>query len=88
MRRLQLNALLNSLSFQHSKMGFVLLWVLIDPTSLDTRNGEFRKWSRPRLGVEIDHQGEFRNLPNGDVYYEGGETKSAHTGMHILCFKC
>jgi len=59
LRRVRLNALWNSLS-QHSKMAFVLLWVFIDPTSLNTREGEFRKWSKPRLEVEIDHQGHFR----------------------------
>jgi len=70
-------------------MAFVLLWVFIDPTSLNTRDGEFRKWSKPRLEVEIDHQGHFRNPSLGEVYYEGGETKEtkgSNRGTQI-CFE-
>jgi len=83
LRRVQLNGLWNQLQHQHSKMAFVLLWVFIDPTSLDNRNGDFPEWTTPRLEIEID-QGQFRNLSSGEVYYEGGETKSGSTGMHIL----
>jgi hypothetical protein len=88
LRRVRLSGLWNQLQHQHSKMAFALLWVFIDPTSLDNRNGDFPEWTRPRLQIEIDHQGQFRNVSSGEVYYEGGETKSGHTGMYILCFKC
>ena len=80
----QKKALREALMHRDSRFAFVLLWVLIEPESLHKRTPSFLEWSTPRLEMEVDHAGIFRDLPSGDVYYEGGETKAACTGIRIL----
>lgn len=80
--------------YKDTRMAFVLLWILLEEDRLQKRGLRFTDWNIPCLGLEIDHSGRFRLLPTGEVYYEGGETKSAPTGrrthfaVNISCSRC
>ena len=81
-RKVQKSSLIEKLMYKDTKMAFVLLWVLLEGERLQKRGSKFTDWSIPCLEIELDHSGGFRPLPTGEVYYEGAETKSAHTGTH------
>src|SRR5579859_7945070 len=59
----------------------LIIWVMLEPSSLTRMSGEFEEWSFPCIAMELDHQGCFRVLPSGEIFYEGGETKASYTGM-------
>ena len=54
---------------------------MLEPSSATRMSGEFKEWSFPCIEMELDHQGCFRVLPSGEIFYEGGERKASYTGM-------
>ena len=74
-------SLVEKLMFKDTHLSFVLLWVLLEPSSVTRMTGKFEEWSFPCIEAELDHQGLFRVLPTGEIFYKGGETKGSYTGM-------
>ena len=79
--------LYNRMVHQDDHLVFSLLFVVLNPQYLKPDSESSVNLSRlPTLEMEWDHQGIFKRLSEGEIFYEGGETKSVATGTSVLKF--
>ena len=83
LKTVQTKTLNEQLMHRDTQVAFMLLWTMLEPSSLVPVAGSGHNFAIPRVEMEIDHQGCFANLANGYVSYAVGETKSSHTGMQL-----
>lgn len=88
LKKVQTNRLSEQIMHRDQQVGFILLWAILEPAGLQSITGSFDKFSIPCMEIEIDHAGCFKNLPNGEVMYEGGETKASATDMQPFLVLC